>query len=111
MPVKPQPSNPDHTVHLQTRIPGWLKNQILDAANQAGQSLNTWVAAALHDAVNRPVVPLEARSVSVAEVIADYLHGRSTVAGCGRPWPCEGSGVVPVVVNGVGFCQVCSVRV
>jgi hypothetical protein len=109
MPVKPQHSNPDHTVHLQIRIPGWLKNQILDAAGTT--PLNTWVAAALHEAVNRPVVESAGRAVSVTDVIADYLQGRSTTAPCGRVWPCEGDGVGRVNVNGVLFCSVCNVRV
>lgn len=112
MPVKPQRSNPDRTTILQIRIPGWLKNQILDAAGP--QSLNTYVAGILHQAVNKPteapLAPSEPRSVSVTDVIADYLSGRSTVAPCGRVWPCDGSGTEPVVVNGNEFCAVCNIR-
>lgn len=111
MPVKPHHTNPDKTTLLQIRIPGWLKNQILDHANHNGTSLNTWVAAVLHEAVNKPAVePRERRTVTVADVIADYLSGASTTAPCGRVWPCDGSGVEPVPVNGVPFCAVCNVR-
>jgi hypothetical protein len=112
MPVKPRPSNrDDQTVHLQIRIPGWLKNQILTAANNAGEPLNRYVAAILHEAVNKP--PVEAcagRTVSVGDVIADYLSGTSTLAPCGRVWPCDGTGVEPTRLNGAEFCRVCNVR-
>lgn len=112
MPVKPHHSDPNTVTLLQVRLPGWLKNQILDTANANGQSLNTWVAAALHEAVNKPAVePSERRTPTVADVIADYLSGEATTAPCGRVWPCEGTGVEPVSVNGVSFCTVCNVRV
>lgn len=111
MPVQPQHNNPDKPANLHIRIPGWLKNQILDQAQTAGEPLNRYVAAILHQAVNQPPVEAsERRTVTVSDVIADYLSGAATTAPCGRVWPCDGSGVPPTLVSGAEFCSVCNVR-
>lgn len=112
MPAKPQPAPDDTTtVNLQIRIPGRLKNQILHAATQAGEPLNTWIAATLHQAVNQPATePSGRQTPTVADIIADYLNGNTTTAPCGKPWPCPGTGTEPTNINGANFCTTCNVR-
>ena len=110
MPVAPHPSDPDSIVQLQIRIPGWLKNEILERAEQAEQSINVWTLAALHEAVRPPVVRSERLWPTAADVVADYLHGEPTVAPCGKRWPCEGANAERSTVRGTEFCGICNVR-
>ena len=112
MPKQPARVNPDRTVQVHVNMPGWLKNEIVDAAELAGLGVNAWVVLAVHNQLRfgdgvRP----EARALPTSgEVIADYLAGRRTVAPCGRLFPCVGEGRVECVA-GVSVCLVCGVRV
>lgn len=112
VPKGPVVANPDRTAFLHVAVPGWLKNQVVDAAAAAGLSVTGWLVQAVRNQLffGDSVRP-EARAMPTShEVIADYLAGRRTVAPCGRPFPCEGVGRVECVA-GVEFCVVCKVRV
>ena len=104
--------NPDRATHLHLRIPGWLKNALIDAADTAGVSLTEYVATTLYRATHDAPVCLEPPRPmpTVADTIRDYLAGESTVAPCGERYPCAGSELPADVVAGYSYCARCSVR-
>lgn len=110
MPRTPEPANnPNAKYTLNTTIPGWLKNEVLAAAERDGISVQRWVSAVLVSAVREgrglPVLS-SGRRVDVGDVLAAYVSGERVVQPCGRT-DCV---PVEVVVDGFSFCDVCGVR-
>lgn len=110
MPRTPEPANnPDGKYNLVTVIPGWLKNDVLSAAERDGVSVQRWVSAVLVSAVRegRGLPALSSgRRVDVGDVLAAYVSGGRVVQPCGRT-DCS---PVEVVLDGFSFCDVCGVR-
>lgn len=102
-------------IHL--RVPGWLKNQMLELANDDGISLRSWVMmackAVVENKVNVPPPPPAVAPVpTVQQVIEDYLSGSSgTIAPCGKQWPCELDEEGTVKLTNVEYCAECNIRV
>jgi len=113
MPKQPVRAVDHRTIQLHVTLPGWLKNEILDAATDANVSLNMWVTHALTrqlaygDDLRPPVTVMP----TADQVIADYLAGRQTLTPCGERYPCAGSGSERLEANGLMFCAVCRIRV
>jgi hypothetical protein len=111
MPPKPGRHNPDRTATITIRIPGHIKNQITQQAKTNGLSINSWTLAAIKTAINHglqtpaPQAPI----VTVETVINDYLHGKQTIAPCGKPWPCEGANNTEDL-KGSTWCSNCGIR-
>jgi hypothetical protein len=110
MPRTPEPANdPDGTYSLVTLIPGWLKNQVLEAAVRDGVSVQGWVSAVLVSAVRegRGLPALSSgRRVDVGDVVAAFVSGERVLQPCGR----RDCVPVEVVLGGFSFCDVCGVR-
>lgn len=111
MPAEPVRHWGNTPARVQLRCTGELKNQILDAAEAAGMSVNAWLAQAVRAALAEglPEAPPGAEVPTTASVIADYLAGRSSIGPCGRPWPCGAS--EPEVLEGWQWCRDCGIRV
>ena len=116
MPKSPNPDlDPNQTYNLNVRIPGWMKQQIIELCAENGWSLQDWVSVRLLVALRegrglpelpRGVCPLP----TTADEIRSHLSGERLFGPCGRVWPCGFDGV-GVVVGGCVFCSVCDVRV
>lgn len=102
-------------IHL--RVPGWLKNQMLELANDDGISLRSWVMmackAVVENKVNVPPPPPAVAPVpTIQQVIEDYLSGSSgTISPCGKQWPCELDEEGTVKLTNVEYCAACNIRV
>jgi hypothetical protein len=98
---------PNIECQLAVRVPGWLKNEVVDACEAEGVSLAQWVTGVLLGAL-REGFSFEGRSgvrPSSADVLREYLGGGRVVGACGV------SGCVGLD-SGVwsnGFCGVCGV--
>jgi hypothetical protein len=99
------------------RVDGVFKNRVIDAAEEAGLSLNALIALAvkgyLDGEAGIPEAPRGVRPIpTVAEVIRDYINpsAEKLIGPCGRAWPCEADSDV-YDVGGVGFCGHCDIRV
>ena len=119
MPKSPNPNlNPDQLYNLTVRIPGWMKQQIIELCEEHGWSLQEWVSVRLLvDLWEGRGVPLPPRGVcplpSSGDVLRVVLSGEGgrLFGPCGGVWPCGFVGGGSVVVGGVEFCSVCDVRV
>jgi hypothetical protein len=106
-------TNPHQPCQIAIRIPGHLKNQIVDHCQQHQTSITQWLTHLIQEALltDKGLIPRPADHPlpNVADVISGYLQGERVLGPCGRLWgECEAAGVVGV--NGVGFCG-CGVRV
>lgn len=111
---KPVRHGDDVRVQVSVRVPGWLKNRVADAAEAEGVSINRFVAGVLlrtvEDREGFPVAPPARVALpSPGDVLRGSLSGESVLEPCGQPSPCGRREVV--VLEGMGFCDVCRVRV
>lgn len=107
MPKTPNHVDPDIECQLAVRIPGWLKNEVVDACEKEGVSLAQYVMGVLLS-VLRDGFTFESRSgvrPSSADVLRAYLGGSEVAGACGRAG-CEG---LDGSVWSNGFCSVCGV--
>jgi len=115
MPRKPiRAESPDSSYNLVIRIPGRLKNQILDHCSSVGAPLNAWIVslilAGLRDAHELPPPPPAAAPLpTIDEVLRSYVLGERIIMPCGKPGPCPGED--PIKLGGVDYCPECSIRV
>ena len=91
-----------------------MKNRIADAAAKEGLSINRWASGVLLRAAETsegfPVAPPAAVPLPSPErVLRGLLTGEETLEPCGRPYPCERTGVT--ILDGMSFCNECRVRV
>ena len=102
-------------IHL--RVPGWLKNEMLERANAEGISLRSWVMMACKAVVDNevgvpPPPPASAPIPTVQEVVDDYLSGKpGTLAPCGSMWPCSLDSEGTTKLTNVEYCNSCGIRV
>lgn len=114
MPLKPRIVGEDSVAHLQTRLPGWLKNRIVGRAEAEGLSVQAWVANVLYLAVDSdfpPPPPARAPIPTEMDALRAYLTGERLLEPCGRPAPCERREVPEVTVDSVAYCGHCRVRI
>ena len=111
---RPVRHSDDARVQVSVRVPGWLKNRVADAAGREGVSINTWCAGLFVRGVEGSEgfpepPPAQAPVPSPERVLRGFLTGEDVLEPCGRPYPCERSGVT--VVEGLAFCVECRIRV
>lgn len=111
MPAHVVRHDPDRPAQLTVRLPGSLKNDVTQAAEAEGMSVNAWVLTALKSILvgglnaPAPIAPV----VTPELVIKDYLEGKTTIGPCGKPWPCEGQGAASDF-GGSRWCDACGIR-
>jgi hypothetical protein len=100
---------PDGKYNLVVQIPGWLKNEILEAC--AGARINQWVSAVLLAAVREarglpPAPEPSAPKPTTADELRAYLTGEKLLQPCGK------TDCVPEwqQVQNMEFCKNCGVR-
>ena len=113
MPRPPQPAHPDATVTLKTTIPGHLKNRVLQAAQNDGQSLNEWLTTAILTQLNHSV-PAPAPHAPLPEpqdFLREVLTGTPVIGPCGQKWDLCGAHDDRVETPaGHSWCGVCGIR-
>jgi hypothetical protein len=109
VPFKFKHAPEDVTVNMIVRLPGWLKNEIYDQLEANNETLNTWIIGAIHQQLRHGNARPEAKRLpDAAEVIADYLTGRETLAPCGVLYPCPDLRVRHI--GAFGYCDSCHIR-
>lgn len=116
MPREPQRATGD-LAYLQIRLPGWLKNEIIDHCESRGISLNAWLVEAVRAQVRDemevpPPPPARAAIPTTADMIRDWATGERVMMPCGKFTACaavdeEGRWTH----DGMGFCNECGIRV
>ncbi len=78
-PAVPAPDTDDGVVRLTLRIPESLKARAEEAAEQAGQSLNTWLVGAVRDATRTDAVRIDVdlSSIPFGEGFPFHRGGRN----------------------------------
>lgn len=111
MPRPPKPSKPDIDYQLFVRIPGWLKNEIIDLAASQNIGLNEWVALQIYIAAREgkglPVKPTGRPLPTTADHIRHYLAGENILMPCGKT-ECD---FEPEQIGSAEFCRTCGIRV
>ena len=117
--IRPSHVDPSLTVAVQTRIPGWLKNDLLDFSNDNGLTLNESVAMVLKTFIEEdrkiPAPPPAAAPVpTLRDVLKEYHEhaGDSLVGPCGQPWNggCNYQECGVKRIDNVEFCVSCGIR-
>ena len=115
MPKSLRRANPDEQVNLAVRIPGWLKNQVVDYLEETDQSLNEWFGAVLLRGLREgwgvPEPPPARRPLpTTGDEVRAWAAGDRLLGPCGSPV----EGCVGVSerfeVSGLVFCSGCSIR-
>lgn len=116
VPRAPQRAVDGAEVYLQVRLPGWLKNQVIDHCETLGCSLNAWLVEALRSGLRAgqglpEPPPARAPLPTVADQIRAWAAGESIMTPCGRVGSCPGTESEPWSHDGMGFCTECGIRV
>lgn len=110
-------SDPEATALIQVRIPGWMKNQILDLVESGGISLNAWLVAAIrsHLCAGQGIpLPPQARAPlpSPEDHIRAWVEGEKVLTPCGKRGTCPGLDPENQwSSDGLTFCRECGIRV
>lgn len=113
--VKPQRAEPEAVSQIAIAIPGWLKNDLIDAAEALGCPMGDIVLTAVweHLRAEKGLVPLpEPRALppTTADVLRAYFTGETLLMPCGKAGTCEGAGMEPGKLGTMSFCRACDVR-
>lgn len=117
MPRPPQPSTTPGPNYIQIRLPGWLKNQLIEHCDGLDCSLNAWlveaVQAQLRAELGLPVPPpARVPLPSTADMIREWAVGERVLMPCGAESACAAVDVDGFWVHdGMGFCRFCGIRV
>ena len=111
MPLPPKRADHDDREYpVQVRVPGWLKNRILDAAEADQISVNNWLLHAVLTGLNHsvpppaPLYPIP----DLTDQIRAASQGERLLGPCGEPVEkCAGANE-PLL--GGSFCSVCGLR-
>lgn len=115
MPKSLRRANPDVQVNLAVRVPGWLKNEVVDYLEGSGESLNQWFVSVLQRGLREgwgvPEPPPAVRALpTTADEVRAWAAGDRLLGPCGEP----AEGCVGVrerfEVSGLVFCSGCSIR-
>lgn len=115
MPRSPQIANPEVGNYIQVRIPGWLKNDIIDHCAKLECSLNAWLVEAIQAALRSDrglPEPPQARAPlpTTADQIRAWAVGERLIMPCGKQ-QCSADQGGTWVHDGMGFCRECNIRV
>lgn len=114
MPHPPQTAHPDATVTIVARIPGWLKNRVLQEAEADDISINGWLTNAILTQLNHgtPAPPPRHPLPTPADELRAYMTGETLLGPCGKPSvECVGvSERIESASGDFGFCSACGIR-
>jgi len=105
-------NHPERKYNIGLRVPGWLKNELLEAAEGQGLSLSEFVVfAAWQFARECRGVPAagsaQFRIPGTEDVLRAYFSGEVLLQPCGRT-DCDRT---VVEVAGMEFCDSCNLRI
>lgn len=106
----------DETAVLFVRVPGWLKERVVEAADRDEVSINSWVANIVRLAVlagqGVPTPPPASAPIPSAQLILEgILTGLPTLEPCGKTSPCERVKAGTDWLDEMEFCRHCQIRV
>ena len=114
MPRPPQTAKDTATVTVVARIPGWLKNRVLQQAEENNISINGWLTNAILTQLNHgvPAPPARHPLPTPADELRAYMTGDVLLGPCGQVKElCVGVGERVESVSGeFGFCSACGIR-
>lgn len=116
MPAKPRKSRADKPAVIVLRLPGHLKNRLIDYCDSLGVPYTNWAVLALLAQMDAGLgVPAPPPAVapipSQVDQLHAYLRGERLTLPCGREGTsCPGT-ESPERVAGFGFCPECRIRV
>jgi len=116
MPAKPRKSQPDKPAVIVLRVPGHIKNQMIEHAQKQGIPYTNWAVHALINQMNQdtgtpPPPPATAPIPTQLEQLHAYLRGERLLLPCGREGlSCAGT-ERSERVGGFDFCPECHIRV
>jgi hypothetical protein len=116
MPAKPRKSKPDKPAVIVLRLPGHLKNSLIDHARRKGVPYTNWAVHALRAQMDAdlgvpPPPPAVAPLPTQVDQLHAYLRGEKLLLPCGREGTsCPGT-LNPESVAGYYFCPECRIRV
>lgn len=115
--LRPDYVDPNRTVAVQTRIPGFIKNDLLDFAEKEDMSLNQATALILKTfleegkGIPQPP-PAEVPVPTLRAVLQAYHEGTSLIGPCGQSWDsgCSYQECGVRTVDNADFCADCGIR-
>lgn len=111
----PQPATTNGTVHIQIRIPGWLKNKLITRATELDTSINALLVTAikkwLEEDGTLPTPPPAAHPLpTTADQIRAWAQGIKLTGPCGQTECSARTGGI-WETDLMGFCRECGIRV
>lgn len=103
--------------YLQVRLPGWLKNRVIEHCEVREISLNAWLVEAVRAQLDVELEvpappPARAPLPTTADMIRAWASGERVLMPCGAVEPCgalDDDGRWGH--DGMGFCRDCGIRV
>ena len=117
MPRSPQRSTTAGPNYIQVRLPGHLKNELIEHAAKLDCTLNAWLVEAIQTQLRADLAlpeppPAHAPLPTTADMIRQWAVGERVVMPCGRADACS---VIDAdgrwSHDGMGFCTECGIRV
>lgn len=114
MPRPAQTAKDTATVTVVARIPGWLKNRVLEQAETDNISINGWLTNAILTQLNHatPAPPPRHPLPTPADELRAYMTGQLLLGPCGQPKD-QCAGITDRIESASGefaFCAVCGIR-
>jgi hypothetical protein len=111
MPLEPKPAKHDHKKYnLVILVEGWLKNEILQAAQNENTSIQQWCNTILLDAIRThkklPNLQNGTHLPTPAEALHAYLTGTTTLNPCGK----TNCTPIPINLDNHTYCDTCGCR-
>jgi hypothetical protein len=111
MPLEPKRAkHPDQKYNLVVLVDGWMKNEIIDAAQQAGISIQQWCNTIIGQAIREhhqlPTLKDGQRLPTPADALHSYLTGERTLMPCGKT-DCT---PIPTNLDKQVYCNTCGCR-
>lgn len=114
MPRPPQTAKDQATVTVVARIPGWLKNKILEQAEADNISINGWLTNAILTQLNHATpAPAPRHPIPTpADQLRAYMTGEALLGPCGNPIDqCAApSDRIESASGDYAFCGACGIR-
>ena len=115
--VRPDHVDPNRTVAVQTRVPGFIKNDLIDFAEREGMSLNQATALILKTFLEEDrgipqAPPAEVPVPTLRSVLQAYHEGTSLIGPCGQSWDtgCKYQECGVRKIDDAEFCAECNIR-
>ena len=114
---RPGHVDPDRTVAIQTRVPGFIKNELIDFADKEGMPLSQATAIILKTfleeerGIPQPP-PAEVPVPTLRAVLQAYHEGTSLIGPCGQAWDtgCSYQTCGVRKIDNAEFCADCGIR-